>query len=217
MNPPNAAAPTARPGRRERRRAEVRERLFRAALALFAERGFNATTVEAITEAADVGKGTFFNYFPAKEHVLGALAQIQLGKVEAAVHEARGSHARVRPVLRKLLNALAEEPGRSPALFRSLVIALQSNEAVREWIGQTLARGRGMLVELFTLGQKRGEIRRDHKPEGLALALQQGFFGTLMLWTLPPASRLNDRLEITFDLFWSGIAAHGASRKERHP
>ncbi len=216
MNPPSTAAPRARPGRRERRHAEVRERLFRAALTLFAERGFHATTVEAITEAADVGKGTFFNYFPTKEHVLGVLAQIQLGKVEAAVKEARRSQAPVRSVLRKLLNALAEEPGRSPALFRSLIIAPQSSEAVREWMGQTLARGRGMLAELFVLGQKYGEIRRDRKVEDLALALQQSFFGTLMLWTLTPASRLNDRLENTFDLFWSGIAGHRASRKERH-
>ena len=46
---------------------ETRERLFRAALDLFARKGFTETTVEDITEAADVGKGTFFNYFPSKE------------------------------------------------------------------------------------------------------------------------------------------------------
>ncbi|HLJ42079.1 MAG TPA: TetR family transcriptional regulator, partial [Candidatus Acidoferrales bacterium] len=57
---------SARGGRRERRRTETRERIFRAALDLFAERGFMETTVEDITEAADVGKGTFFNYFPTK-------------------------------------------------------------------------------------------------------------------------------------------------------
>ncbi|MGA2719724.1 MAG: helix-turn-helix domain-containing protein [Candidatus Acidiferrales bacterium] len=51
-------------GRRERRRTETRDRLFHSALKLFAERGYQETTVEAITEAADVGKGTFFNYFP---------------------------------------------------------------------------------------------------------------------------------------------------------
>src|SRR2546422_8324892 len=59
--------------RRQRRSAEIRERLFRAALNLFAKKGFAETTVEDITEAADVGKGTFFNYFPSKEHILLAL------------------------------------------------------------------------------------------------------------------------------------------------
>src|ERR1035437_3948498 len=71
-------------GRRQRRAAETRLRLFRCALQLFAERGFPNVTVEDITEAADVGKGTFFNYFQSKEHVLGVMAEIQLGKVREA-------------------------------------------------------------------------------------------------------------------------------------
>jgi len=62
-------------GRRERRSAETRERLFRASLDLFARKGFTETKVEDITEAADVGKGTFFNYFPSKDHILLALAR----------------------------------------------------------------------------------------------------------------------------------------------
>src|SRR5216683_512284 len=58
------------PSRRQRRSADIRERLFGAALQLFAQKGFAETTVEDITEAADVGKGTFFNYFPSKDHTL---------------------------------------------------------------------------------------------------------------------------------------------------
>ena len=62
------SARTAPPSsRRVRRSAETRERLFRTALDLFARKGFSETTVEDITEAADLGKGTFFNYFPSKE------------------------------------------------------------------------------------------------------------------------------------------------------
>jgi AcrR family transcriptional regulator len=71
-------------GRRERRAAETRVRLFRSALQLIAKRGFPNVTVEEITEAADVGKGTFFNYFETKDHVLGVMAEIQLGKVREA-------------------------------------------------------------------------------------------------------------------------------------
>src|SRR5213595_1705224 len=75
--------------RRQRRSAEIRERLFRAALTLFAKKGFTETTVEDITEAADVGKGTFFNYFPSKDHILLAFCEMQLGKLEAAIDAAR--------------------------------------------------------------------------------------------------------------------------------
>src|SRR5437660_12340146 len=78
-----------KPGRRQRRSSEIRERLFRAALDLFASKGFLETTVEDITEAADVGKGTFFNYFPSKDHILIVFGEMQLAKLEASIEEAR--------------------------------------------------------------------------------------------------------------------------------
>src|SRR6201982_2555620 len=77
------------PDRRPRRSAEIRERLFHAALKLFAEKGFAETTVEDITNAADVGKGTFFNYFPSKDHILIAFSEMQLFKLQAAVDSVR--------------------------------------------------------------------------------------------------------------------------------
>ena len=80
-------------GRRARRRAETRAGIVRAALQLFARQGFFATTVEQITQAADVGKGTFFNYFPSKEHVLTGFGEFQLAKIRAAVKATRINHA----------------------------------------------------------------------------------------------------------------------------
>ena len=63
--------------RRERRRDELRERIFQAAIKLFIKQGFFNTTVEQITEVADVGKGTFFNYFESKEHLVLKLTEAQ--------------------------------------------------------------------------------------------------------------------------------------------
>ena len=85
-------------GRRERRAAETRVRLFRCALQLFAQRGFPNVTVEDITEAADVGKGTFFNYFESKDDVLGVMAEIQLGKVREALQQARAGKRACRGI-----------------------------------------------------------------------------------------------------------------------
>ena len=94
-----------RSNRRERHRLETHDKLYRSALELFGERGFLETTVEDITEAADVGKGTFFNYFRTKEHVLAAY-----GGERIAPWNAR-SKKRVRgntPVL-DVLGELAED------------------------------------------------------------------------------------------------------------
>ncbi|MGH9816212.1 MAG: TetR/AcrR family transcriptional regulator [Candidatus Acidiferrales bacterium] len=194
-------------GRRARRRAETRERIFRSALRLFAQRGFLNTTVEDITEAADVGKGTFFNYFPSKGHVLQALAEIQLGNVAAALEDAREGQDSIQTVLSRLTKALTREPGRSPALVRSLLMAVHSSDPVRELVTARLASGRELLVELMEIGQRRGEIRRDFHVVALARIFQQQIFGMLMIWTLHPPADLQSWVEQTFAVFWSGIRA----------
>jgi len=205
---PARYSPPAPPaGRRERRAAETREKLFRAALRLFAERGFLNTSVEDITDAADVGKGTFFNYFPSKGHVLEAMAEIQIGNVTAALEDARAGTDSMHAVITRLARALAREPGRSPALVRSLMLAMHSSDAVREMMTGKLAQGRALLSEIMALGQQRGELRQDLAAAELGRLFQQSLFGAFFLWTMHPPSSLELWIEQTFSVFWSGISA----------
>ncbi|MEU6376845.1 TetR family transcriptional regulator [Streptomyces sp. NPDC046909] len=57
-------------GLRERKKQQTRERIRREAYRLFAEHGYEATTVDQIAEAAEVSSSTFFRYFPTKEDVV---------------------------------------------------------------------------------------------------------------------------------------------------
>ena len=63
-------ATTGNPSRRHRKKAERFEAIFQTSIEMFAQQGFASVSIEAITEAVDISKGTFFNYFPSKDHVL---------------------------------------------------------------------------------------------------------------------------------------------------
>src|ERR1700687_1403225 len=116
--------PALQSDRRARRSAEVRQRLFRCAVDLFARKSFTETTVRDITTAADVVKGTFFNYFPSKDHLLSAFGEIQVANLEAAAKAARHSTVPMRTFLHALALRMLGEPTRNPALMR---IVLQGN------------------------------------------------------------------------------------------
>ncbi|HEV2716623.1 MAG TPA: TetR/AcrR family transcriptional regulator [Terriglobales bacterium] len=195
-------------GRRERKAAATRLKLFRCALQLFADRGFQNVTVEDITEAADVGKGTFFNYFKGKDHVLSVLAEIQLGKVRQALDAAEAGKRSIRLVLQDFFNKVCEEPGRSPDLARALLTAFLSS-TIRDQLAQNIVEGRRMVGRIIELGQERGEVDPKLKNERIALHLQQGFFGTMLLWSLQGEPKLQALVEATFQHFWRAIAAKG--------
>ena len=205
--------------RRVRRSAELRERLFRAALVLFGKKGYAETTVEDITEAADVGKGTFFNYFPTKEHILMAFGEMQLGKLEAIVRDAKQSDLPMQDVLRILVHRMTEEPIRNPAIIRALLLANLSSVPVRGAMLRIHDRNRALLGQLIRHGQERGEIRTDLPPEEIAQVWRQTIFGTLLFWSLSGDASLTGRIEQSLKVLWTGIAsrpsAHNRKRRKK--
>jgi len=192
--------------RRQRRSAELRERIFRAALDLFARKGFVETTVEDITNAADVGKGTFFNYFPSKDHILLAFGEMQLGRLQAAVEEAQNSSEPVGTFLKVLRTRMTEEPARNPAIVRAILQAHLSSAPVREVMGKNHARAQALLTQFIELGQNRGDIRNDIPATELAYVFRQTVFGTLLLWSLFGDATLPDRIETALRVLWTGLA-----------
>src|SRR5574341_2182328 len=78
------AQPPSKPSRATRRRAQNFENLVRGGLAVIAKRGVYETTVEHITEAADVGKGTFYAHFPSKDDLVHHLVRHGFDEMIAA-------------------------------------------------------------------------------------------------------------------------------------
>jgi AcrR family transcriptional regulator len=73
--------------RRARRREETRAKLIDAARKVFARQGVDNTRINEITEAADVGFGSFYNYFESKEAITEAVLAETIASQGAAVEE----------------------------------------------------------------------------------------------------------------------------------
>lgn len=204
-------------GRRERHRAQTRDRLYRAAMDLFAQRGFLETTVEDITEAADVGKGTFFNYFPTKEHILAEFGGERVAAVQRALEKAESSKGPVMDVIRELASNAAGQSDKSAALLRAIFAAHASCASVREELKKRTHTARRILTEIYLLGQKRGEIRRDIPAAEMARLTQIVFMGVTVSWSIRPEASLRKTSEEIWDLIspnWE-IASGGENRKVR--
>jgi AcrR family transcriptional regulator len=74
-------------GLRERKKQQTRDAIHRAAMTLFAERGFDATTIADIAAAADIAPRTFFSYFASKEEVVFAGFEEAFADLDGALRE----------------------------------------------------------------------------------------------------------------------------------
>jgi AcrR family transcriptional regulator len=164
--------------RRERKKQETHQRLLVSAWGLFRERGYDDTTVEAITEAADVAKSTFFNYFPTKEAIVDEIALWRIDRLGSRVLGADDVPARVVGRIKLLMSAMADELAPEDELTRHLFAARISAPIKRE----SAHRIGSLMQELITQAQARHEIRADVDAGLLARLLMTCFFYSVLRW-----------------------------------
>ncbi len=69
----------------ERRKQATRQRLKQTALDLMAEQGYDAVSVQDITDGADVGRGTFYIHFKDKEDILWTMLRESMDELHAQI------------------------------------------------------------------------------------------------------------------------------------
>jgi AcrR family transcriptional regulator len=113
---------------------DSRGRLRKAAFALFAERGFESTTVAAIAERAGVTERTFFRHFADKREVLFASGEVLQDALVSAVAGAPASVAPIDAAAAGIEAAAAQIPDRETARQRQAIIAAHPDLRERELI-----------------------------------------------------------------------------------
>ena len=109
-------------GLRERKKLKLRRSVQREALRLFADRGYEDTTVEQIADAADISTTTFYRYFPTKEDVV---LDDDYDPIAEQIIAAGGDDEPLVTTVRKAIAAVAAavEADRDAALARLKLLA----------------------------------------------------------------------------------------------
>jgi AcrR family transcriptional regulator len=161
---------TPQPARRFRRRPEARpEELLDAALTVFGERGFRATTLEEVAKAAGVSKGTVYLYFASKDDLFRAMVEKNvigmLELAEARVREHTGTAAELLELMiRSMWKALSQS--QMVCMTRLVQSELpQFPEIQRYYWENVIQRHRRVLRTIVEGGIASGEFR----PEALAI------------------------------------------------
>lgn len=191
--------------RRERKKMETRRTLLEAASTLFHEKGYSQTTVEEITERADVAKGTFFNYFASKEALLGELAVWGIERLHEALDVENGAPASPVARIKLLMRLLHEEAAQDIHLMRR---ALAKRLSVPP-PPPHLARHRlfGLLTDLVREAQACGEIRADVEAELISDLLHMSYFRRMVVCRGDDCDRPSvDDFERVIDLLMDGLS-----------
>jgi AcrR family transcriptional regulator len=114
---------------RDRKKERTRHELMAAAVRLFAERGFEATTVDDIAAAADVSPRTFFRYFPSKVDALFADIEERQVRMQRALDE-RPEGEPLLETVRRVVLEFAGEFFADPDLFATRVRLMLEHPAL---------------------------------------------------------------------------------------
>lgn len=194
-------------GLRERKKQETAERIYRTALKLFRERGYEATTVEEIAQAAEVAKGTFFHYFPTKDAVLSYLGQRQMHVLHEAMAATVGFDTwPVSEQLAFVFDTLAAGIQDEREFVR--VVSLEVYRSASAFSDNTSSARQlhELFVGMVRGGQERGELRATVLADSMALILLGTYFYTFFAWLElenPPALAL--MLRVHLDLLLQGM------------
>jgi AcrR family transcriptional regulator len=194
--------------RRERKKIAVRSQILFTAIDLFSRRGLDAVTIDEIAAAADVGKGTIYNYFATKEDIVVAF----MADLEARMAP---KIARFRPGKRQVHRALSDY------ILLHFRLKEPYHALVRVFLAQMFldtARFLPYMVEmqkyvdpplqsLFAALEERGLLRPGIDLSQLILSFKTMQLGLTALWAVegPPFQQTYQVVHQQMQFFTEGI------------
>lgn len=193
-------------GRREQKKIKARNDILNAAVIQFSERGFQATSIADIMNAADMGLGTFYNYFNSKEDILISLLNRFAGTMSEELYGLMKSSPGYKVILKEMVMLTARLVGENryllPLLFTGAMT--QSNPRGGHKIDMPAPEFMGKFLALLKAGQASGEFRNDISPEIMA-EMFHSMFQAAAFSHIPVTFEKNIEMKLT--LLLAGICS----------
>lgn len=185
-----------------------RDKILRAATSVFAEKGFEAASMDDIVQASGVSKGGIYWHFKSKDEMIAAvfreLFEQEIEQMAALVVAGGSASERLAQIMRA---SVADVQVLDAELPFTLEIYAQAarQEALGEVLQAYFSRYHAMLTELVAQGVAQGEFR-PVDPADTALTLMSLFEGLLLLWVFShDALDLSRQVEASLSLLLAGI------------
>jgi AcrR family transcriptional regulator len=195
------------PGIRERKKAQTRSDIVKAAVRLIRKQGYEQTRVEDIVQSLGISQPTFFRYFPSKDGVLREIGQRGFSCMSGQLETELASESTTVERLRRLYDSYARDVEGDRALWQAVVLAGAMDPVRSPELRPAEEYTVGLLREVLLEGQRRGEITKDFPVVHLAEFMEGLYTTVVRQWAvdLTGPHKLTERSRSAVDFFMRAV------------
>lgn len=188
--------------RREKKKQEVKDKIVKNALVVFTEKGFTETTVADIMNRADLGTGTFYNYFESKEDMINHCIHEKILEAKNSVENFNNTNLSATEKLSRILHATGKIFEENKPLLGLFFGILRVNPDIKR-IPSHGNIFKDILMEIIRQGQTEGEFNSDIPPQ-IVTEMVHGILQSTLSSSLSDMS-FSDNLKYKLNLLFTGL------------
>jgi AcrR family transcriptional regulator len=197
---------------REKKKIETRNKIFEVAGRLFKEKGFENATVDEITREAEIGKGTFFNYYPTKQALLVDFVKQKEELVYDLVRNELKKNTLIQNKIKKVLVLVARSNEKDKELTKLFVFEHLRHYGYEERKSSSL---NNLIYELLEKGAEKGEVKKSFDRKSAADILTATYFHSLMEWLWSNSDlSFSEDISRKIDMIFDGIGGMDLEREK---
>ena len=182
-----------------------------AALRLFADKGYTATSIEDILAAASTARGTFYLHFAGKSELISLIVDTYLGRLDAILQNLDISQDRPTDELMQLyrdgIRLFVSIPAVKP--FVKVMLRDAMGTGSHERVQLFFERVVDLSARYITRAQERGRVAKGLDPVALSVCIVGSVKEVLLRWTASEDFELETAVNTAIEVYFRGMGVPG--------